>query len=363
MTVYGKPKMISISIIIPIYNVEPFVQRCLESVMAQDKAVADMECVIVDDCGTDGSMEIVRELIEAYHGPTRFVVVEHEQNLGLSAARNTGLSKAMGDYIMFVDSDDYLMPDSIQCFLDNLKCYPDADMTIGNVQDQKYNNTLLSQIQKPCFIDNPYVFFSRMLHHQIYLYAWNKFIRRSVLMEHNIRFIEGILYEDQAWSYELFSHLKSVLLLPEVTYVYENNPSSIVNTAFSLEKADKTIWSYTISCNHMLDNPPQPDLYSQNITVDYLLFMTNFLMNGVDVLSKYPVSGIVAKDFRTVRLRLLRHSLHYGRLLLSFFFLLLFPPFSYVQRLAIFRHHYYDLESSVNIVAHLTDFLHKRFRV
>ena len=355
--------MISISIIIPIYNVEPFVRRCLESVMAQDKAEADMECIIVDDCGTDGSMEIVRELIKNYHGPIRFNVVEHEQNHGLSAARNTGLSKAIGDYIMFVDSDDYLMPDSIRYFLDNLKSYPDADITMGNVQDKKYNKALITQIQKPWLMDNPDLFFSRMLHHQLYLYAWNKLIRRSLLMEHNIRFIEGILYEDQAWSYELFSHLKSVLLLPEVTYVYENNPSSIVNTAFSLKKADKTIWSYTISCNHLMDNPPQPDRYSQNITVDYLLFMTNFLMNGVDVLSKYPVSGVVAKDFRAVRLRLLRRSLHYGRLLLLCFSLLLFPPFSYVQRLAIFRHHYYDLESSVNIVAHLTDFLHNRFHV
>lgn len=363
MTVYGKPKMISISIIIPIYNVEPFVQRCLESVMAQDKAVADMECVIVDDCGTDGSMEIVRELIEAYHGPTRFVVVEHEQNLGLSAARNTGLSKAMGDYVMFVDSDDYLMPDSIQCFLDNLKCYPDADMTIGNVQDQKNNNTLLSQIQKPCFIDNPYVFFSRMLHHQIYLYAWNKLIRRSILLEHKIRFIDGIIYEDQAWSYELCSHLKSVLLLPEVTYVYEYNPSSIVNTTFTIEKADKAIWSYTISCNRIMDNPPRPDRYKRNMTVDYLLFVNNFLMNGVDLMLRHPITPDIAKDFCAIKRRLLLRTLRYGRLLLASFLLLPFWPFSLIQRLRIFRHHYYDIESVINRLAHLTDFLHNKNRI
>ena len=355
--------MLSISFIIPVYNVEPYVQRCLESVMAQDLVEADMECIIVDDCGSDGSMSIVRELISTYHGSIRFAIVEHEQNRGLSIARNTGLSKAIGDYIMFVDSDDYLMPGSIQYFLDNLKCYPDSDMVMGNVQNQKYNNTLLNQIQGPWLMDNSDLFFTRMLHHQLYLYAWNKLIRRSLLMEHNIRFIEGILYEDQAWSYELFSHLKSILLLPEVTYVYENNPSSIVNTTFSLEKADKTIWSYTVSCNRMLDNPPHPERYSKNITVDYLLFMTNFLMNGVNVLSIYPVSATIASNFRAVELRLLRRSLKYGRLLLSCFFFLLFPPFSYLQRFAFFRHHYYDLESFVNIVAHLTDFLHNRFRI
>ena len=93
-------------------------------------------------------------------------------------------------------------------------------------------------------------------------------------MEYEIRFIDGILYEDQAWSYELFSHISSVLLLPQVTYVYENNPSSIVNTTFSLEKADKTIWSYTVSCNRMMDSPPLADRYSRNLTVDlrYTIF-------------------------------------------------------------------------------------------
>lgn len=355
--------MLSISFLIPVYNVEPYVQRCLESVIAQDQVEADLECIIVDDCSTDGSMGIVRELIATYHGPIRFVVVKHEQNRGLSAARNTGLTIATGDYIMFLDSDDYLMPNSIQYFLDNLKCYPDADLVMGNVQDQKYNNTLLNQIQKPWYIDNPNVFFNRMLHHQIYLYAWNKLIRRSLLMEYEIRFIDGILYEDQAWSYELFSHISSVLLLPQVTYVYENNPSSIVNTTFSLEKAEKTIWSYTVSCNRMMDNPPLAERYSRNLTVDYLLFMTNFMMNGVDLMLKMPISSSIANGFRATKFRILKKSLRYGRLLLACFFLLLFRPFSLIQRLRIFRHHYYDIESVVNHVAHLTDFLHNKNRI
>ena len=72
-----------LSIIIPIYNVEPYVRRCLESVMSQEEAEADMECIVVDDCGQDHSMDIVRKTIEAYHGTIRFVVLEHEHNRGL----------------------------------------------------------------------------------------------------------------------------------------------------------------------------------------------------------------------------------------------------------------------------------------
>lgn len=67
--------------------------------MAQDQAEADMECIVVDDCGTDRSMDVVRQTIAAYHGPIRFVIARHQQNRGLSAARNTGLEKTSGDYV------------------------------------------------------------------------------------------------------------------------------------------------------------------------------------------------------------------------------------------------------------------------
>lgn len=352
--------MINISVIIPVYNVEPFVKRCLESVVEQDQADAHMECIVVDDRGQDRSMEIVHETIDAYHGPISFEIIVHERNLGLSMARNSGLARAKGDYVLFIDSDDHLMPGAIQYFLDQLKLHPDVDMIMGNGRNGRNGELLILNIEEPWLITDRNVFFQRMLHHQIYLYAWNKLIRRSVLVDHHVQFEEGIYYEDQLWSYQLFSNLTSVLLLPWVTYFYEYNENSIVNTTFTEEKADKSLWSYTVSCNKMLDNPPDASKYSHNMTVDYLLFMTNFLMNGVDVLSRCPVSEANAKSFYAVRKRLLLRSVRCGRVLLSFFFLLLFPPLSYLQKIRTFRHHYYDIESVVNHVGHLTDFLHRR---
>ena len=79
--------MVSISFIIPVYNVEPYVNRCLESVLSQDMTGVNMECIIVDDCGQDHSMELVRQLVDSYNGSIRFMIVEHEKNRGLSAAR------------------------------------------------------------------------------------------------------------------------------------------------------------------------------------------------------------------------------------------------------------------------------------
>lgn len=355
--------MLSITIIIPVYNVEQYVQRCIESVITQDIEDVDVECIIVNDCTPDDSMAIVHQIISDYHGSIRFEIIEHEKRRGVSAARNSGLLKAVGDYIFFIDSDDYLLPNCFIYFLDNLKKYPMSDVIIGNVKACNGDDLLIRHIKEPWLIDDCNVFESRMFHHQIYLYVWNKLIRRKILMDHKILFVEGILYEDQLWSYELFLYLSSVLLLPKVTYIYENNPLSIVNTTFSQERADLVIRSHTICINKILNNPPISEKYQTNLAVDYFLFMMNILMTGVDLLYRFSVHDDTAKAFQIVRLRLFTRSIKYGRLLLSLSSLFLFAPFCYVQRIRFFRCHYHHIEVVLRKICHLTDFLHNKKRL
>lgn len=355
--------MMSISIIIPVYNVAPYIRRCLESVMSQDAVEADVECILVDDCGQDDSMEIARKVIADYQGSVRFVVVAHDRNRGLSAVRNTGLEHATGDYVLFVDSDDHLRPKSLKYMCDQLKQYPEADIVQGNVLQHHNNCVMIHGISEPWLITNPDVFFTKVLRQQIYLYAWNKLIRRSLLMDNHIRFIEGIIYEDQAWSYQLYGCCSSVLLLPEITYDYEDIPQSIIHTAYSSGKAEQTLYSFVASARLMMDNPPDSHLYQRNMAVDYLLFMIHVLMNGADVLLQAPVSNAVANEYRKVRRQLLMRSLRWGRLLVACFCLLLYNPFTRLQRWHFFRSYYYTFESIVNRIAHLTDFLHNRHRL
>ncbi len=351
--------MVSISIIIPIYNVEAYIRRCLESVITQEFTGAIIECILIDDCTPDGSMTIVEEMVTNYDGPISFALLRHEENRGLSAARNTGIQHAKGDYVFFMDSDDYILPHSFQHFLDVQSKYEDVDILIGNVKNCKSNNNMINDVHDICLMTDRDLFFQRMLQHKIYLYAWNKLIKRDILIHHHVFFEEGILYEDQCWSYLLFSKVSSILLLSQVTYVYEYNPNSIVHTTFTIGNADKAVWSYTVSTNKMLDSPPNPASFRKNLTVDYLLFMASFLMNGVDVLSRFKISDDIAHDFLLVRARLLSRSLKYGRVMLACFFLLLFSPLSHIQKSRFFRHHYYDLEAVVNKMCHLTDFIHR----
>ena len=102
--------MVAISIIIPVFNAEQYVRRCIESILTQNIADVSIECIVVDDCSPDNSMNIVRMLISEYQGPIHFVILQHEVNRGLSVARNYGMMHAKGDYVLFVDSDDYIEP-------------------------------------------------------------------------------------------------------------------------------------------------------------------------------------------------------------------------------------------------------------
>jgi len=353
--------MISISIIIPVYNVEAYVKRCIESVMMQEQATAKVECIIVDDCGQDRSMDIVQQLISDYDGPISFSILQHEKNRGISAARNSGLKEAAGDYVLFVDSDDYLMPGSIQYFLDHLKLYPEVDMLMGNAYRGK--DVLIHHIDNPRLILDRGDLFRQMLIHHINAYAWAKLIRRDVLEKNQIKFEEGLLYEDILWAYQLFSCLSTILLLPMVVYNYEYNPESIVATTFTKEKADRVISSYTISANLLLDTPPDGALYKQNLAVDYLLYICGFLMRGVDIMSRCEVSDEVSHSLQRAKFRLLFRSLRYGRPLVSCLVLLQCHPFGILQRFRFFRQNYYKLERGIGKLAHLTDFLHNKNRV
>ena len=135
--------MFKISIIIPIYNVEPCVATCLNSVVTQSYR-GPLECLLVDDCGTDQSMVVVEQLISDYQGTILFRVLHHSHNRGLSAARNTGMEAATGDYIFFLDSDDVIEKNCIEALVKPLE-EEKYDVVVGNIQtigDEKKNSFL-----------------------------------------------------------------------------------------------------------------------------------------------------------------------------------------------------------------------------
>ena len=195
-----------ISVIIPVYNVEPYVGASIRSVLQQDFAGA-YEVIVVDDCATDGSMAVVSQewaRREAMPDAPRFSILHHNHNRGLSAARNTGLDAATGKYILFVDSDDTVSGDCLR------KLFAQAEATQSDIVAGGYDR--VSGNSDQAVVSRPLSGY--------YIMAWNKLVLRAYLLNNNIRFIEGLVHEDNPWSFEISCRNPHMSFVKDVTYHY-----------------------------------------------------------------------------------------------------------------------------------------------
>ena len=219
----------SISIIIPVYQVEPYIEDCIRSVIRQTYDGV-MECIFVDDCGTDNSMAIVEELIAGYSGPISFKILHHTHNRGLSAARNTGMKAAIGNYIYFLDSDDEITDDCIERLISCASSNPNTEIVQGNTRAFPAANpdVFNVSITLPHSSSNKEARLCYFKHRQFIPNAWNKLIKRSFIVNNRFSFKEGVLFEDVLWTFFLLKHAKNVYYIPNITYLYRRRPNSII---------------------------------------------------------------------------------------------------------------------------------------
>lgn len=219
-----------VSIIIPIYNVEAYLEDCLRSVATQS-LTEGIECVLVDDCGTDNSVKIAERFIDGYKGDVDFRILHHERNRGLSAARNTGIQAAKGEYVYFLDSDDAITPDCMAGFMDIIDKHPGIDLIQGLIsQDSPYMNQFAKKKWPDFTDDQKYIKKALLDYDELPVCAANKMVRRSLIIDNDIFFKEGIIHEDNYWSFFLAKHVRSLAVYPEKCYLYTVNPESITKT-------------------------------------------------------------------------------------------------------------------------------------
>ena len=218
-----------ISIVIPVYQVAPYIADCIQSVMRQTWE-GPLECIFVDDCGTDNSMEIVNKTILDYQGSIDFKTVRHEHNRGLSAARNTGMSAATGDYVYFLDSDDEITPDCIEVMAAPLAKEP-YDLTIGQCRIEGGELPGVDLRLKDGTVLRGAAVLHAYRQEQWYMMSVNKLYRMELLKRYDLQFREGIVYEDELWSFQMASMARSLAVVGHETYVYKLREGSItVNT-------------------------------------------------------------------------------------------------------------------------------------
>lgn len=217
-----------VSVIVPFYNVELYIGDCIESIFIQD--YSKIELIFIDDCGSDSSSTIVEEYVKKAPSNIKCLVLKHSLNKGLSAARNTGTNAAHGDYIIYVDSDDRLISKAISSMVDQaLK--ENADMVVGDyiaMQEDKIVNSTVPVNTASGLIVGTSNILDCYCHHGFYMMAWNKLIRTSLIKNNNVKFIEGIIHEDNPWSMNLVFLLERIVVFRKDTYIYTVRPGSIV---------------------------------------------------------------------------------------------------------------------------------------
>lgn len=207
--------MPKVSVIVPIYNVEKYLRRCLDSLVNQ--TLQDLEIILVNDGSTDESGKIAKEYAEKYSDKVKYL---EKENGGLSDARNFGMPYATGEYIAFLDSDDYIETNAYQEMYDKAK-EDDADYVecdfIWEYPDKVKEDKKYSYSNKKEMLA-----FVRVV-------AWNKLIRRKILIDNNITFPKGLRYEDVEFTYKLIPHLSKISYVNKCFVHYTQRQNSIAN--------------------------------------------------------------------------------------------------------------------------------------
>ena len=247
-----------ISIIVPVYNVEKYIARCIETIIQQ--SYKNIEILLIDDGSTDESGKICDDFGKKYNN----ISVVHQRNQGLSKTRNVGIEMAKGKYIGFVDSDDYIERDMYEILYKNMVKY-DADISVcdyieitGNMKNVKKTNTNFETI----IYDNLETKIKELLTEEtLNNYAWNKLYNRELF--NKIRFKENIKFEDVDIMYKLFYRANKIVYTSYVGYNYVQRYDSIMKTIdnnaienlmdatneryFFVEKNTKNLKRYNIS--------------------------------------------------------------------------------------------------------------------
>lgn len=212
-----------VSIIIPVYNVELYIETCLKSVLNQK--YSDLEIIIVDDCGSDNSITIAENIINNYSGEFNIKIIHHSKNRGLSAARNTGIINANGDYLFFLDSDDSIPENSIKYLVECLKSAKEVDFVIGQMEVQ--GSHIKYPLKATKSINNNDEILTSYLKNEWYAMACNKLINKNFIKENNLYFTEGLLHEDEDFSFRLAYKANKMCCCYFTTYYYRINNNSI----------------------------------------------------------------------------------------------------------------------------------------
>lgn len=217
-----------VSLIIPVYNVDAFLERCLDSV--QNQTYKDTEVIIVNDGSTDNSAQIINEFVANNPNFKSFTI----ENSGQGGARNHGIEKATGDYIAFLDSDDYIAPNCIERLIETVKV-ENSDIVVCNCFDVKEDGTIISNVKNNIInkstsvFENPKILFNRVA-------PWGKLFKKDIFGD--LRFTTRAWYEDMRLIPKLYLNAQKISYIEDSLFYYVQRAGSTMNNSNALKNLE-----------------------------------------------------------------------------------------------------------------------------
>ena len=215
-----------VSVIVPIYKVEKYIHRCIDSILKQ--TYSNLEVILVDD----GSPDNCGEIADEYASKDQRVVVVHKENGGLSDARNAGMKYINGEFIVFVDSDDWIEKNMIERMVHTSLKYK-ADVVQSafyyayddkRLLDNRYSSTK----DEPVILDNRSLMYELVTNEKVKNFAWGKLYKARLIQD--IPFKKGVLFEDVFWAHKVMHRVDTYVMIHEPLYHYYQREDSIVAT-------------------------------------------------------------------------------------------------------------------------------------
>lgn len=282
-----------LTVVIPIYNVEKYLGRCINSLL-NTEGIGDVEIILVDDGSYDGSTEIENEYINRYSN----IFLVKQDNAGPSAARNVGLEKASGDYVFFCDSDDMVVPALFSRVIDTLQS-TDADIVLWDAVLIDEDDSLLNSKYSNDYVhvglsENDGMITGRELFDKTLSYernfpatVWLGAYRRSFLIDNDFFFENGLIHEDELWTFKVLFKAQSIKYISERVYQYRVRKGSLTNpddddrslSVASLVEVYPSLYSFFEQCipDDPLLNRIEAVLTQRNL---YMLFKYNIFSYG-----------------------------------------------------------------------------------
>lgn len=291
-----------ISIILPVYNVEEYLDECIQSILNQ--TFKNYELIIINDGSTDDSGKIC----DGYAIKDKRIKVIHKENGGISSARNVGIKQSSGNFIVFIDSDDYIEANMLECLYEYITKY-NTDMVICDFVYKCENNIINNEVNE----NKIKIYNSREAQAELYgnkylnfAVAWSKIYRKSLF--NDLYFDENRIHEDEFIAHKILNKCNKIIFIPNKLYVYRIRNNSITNSKYSLKRFDRV---YAIEDRLKFYRELNLSELIPIVDCDYVyLFFTEYVKCKKELKNVEKELSDFKKDFKNTLRLILKSPIH-----------------------------------------------------